>query len=299
MSFARHTALVYGVILLSCTSLPPRLGANRIDLGDGPPTAAAAEAPPDAGSGDDMEREEQAHEDPGALAALIADKLADSPTPADTAPPPALAAPLPGNAVVPTGRVNLALSPEQCLARLEQAGVRTRPPGFETELVETPLLLDGPVEGVEIVPRWPRAEPVNAVMDCHLVLALVGVARQARQLGIKEIRFYSTYRPLKKKRDSSGRRISQHRRALAIDIRWLVTDDGRTIDLLEAYERRDGEPPCESPAAEGDARLLQDFACGLHRDRIFNVVLTPNANKAHHNHFHFDLTPGASWYIAR
>lgn len=31
--------------------------------------------------------------------------------------------------------------------------------------------------------------------------------------------------------------------------------------------------------------------------RLFTVVLTPNHNRAHKNHFHLDLTAGVKWFI--
>lgn len=150
------------------------------------------------------------------------------------------------------------------------------------------------------------------------MLALVELARQAKLLGVKEIQYYSTYRPLRKppkscKAGKAGSRCrklkksyrkaqkspSQHRAALAIDIRWFVTDRGETIDVLEDFERRSRADPCATRTRTEKGRLLQRFACGLHDEKIFNVMLTPNANKAHHNHFHFDITPNATWYILR
>jgi hypothetical protein len=179
-------------------------------------------------------------------------------------------------------------------------------------------MLIGSIAGVEIVPRWPKNKNVNAVMDCHLMLALVEAAGQARRLGVKKILYYSTYRPLREppatcKRGKAGshcrkqkrtykkaqRSPSQHRNALAIDIRWFVTDQGETIDVLEDFERRHHKFPCDTRTRTDKGRLLQRFACGLHHTKTFNVMLTPNANSAHHNHFHFDITPDATWYILR
>ena len=31
--------------------------------------------------------------------------------------------------------------------------------------------------------------------------------------------------------------------------------------------------------------------------RIFNVALTPNYNKPHHNHFHLEVTVGVKWFL--
>jgi len=210
------------------------------------------------------------------------------------------------------------LSDEDCIARLADEGVATTSPGFDTPLVRTPVLLDGPVAGVEIRPRWPRPEPVNEVMDCRLALALVRVAEIAARGGVERILYYSAYRPLgpppercpagaagagcrreKRRYERAMSKPSQHRRALAIDIGWFERADGTTIGVLDDYERRDGQPPCRTEAKTEEGRFLRDLACALHDEKVFNVVLTPNANEAHHNHFHFDITPDARWYVIR
>ena len=90
-----------------------------------------------------------------------------------------------------------------------------------------------------------------------------------------------------------------HRRGLAIDVGWLTTADGRAVAVLDDYELHSGAPPCEAGADTDVGRRLRDFACALHAAKAFNVVLTPNANKAHHNHFHLDVTPNARWAIIR
>ena len=74
---------------------------------------------------------------------------------------------------------------------------------------------------------------------------------------------------------ASGRR-SQHATANAIDIAGFRLADGRSISILD-------------PGAEDtpEARFLaaaRDEAC-----RFFNVVLSPDYNRLHANHFHLDL----------
>jgi hypothetical protein len=211
------------------------------------------------------------------------------------------------------------MTDDACAGALAAAGIATSKPDFETPFVAQPLLLDGPVEGVAIRPKWRRELRVNEVMDCRLVLALRGAARAARASGFAEILFYSTYRPIQEppaecpdgaagKRCRAARaawakaaagKASMHRRGLAIDIGWLTATDGTPVEVLASYERHDGAPPCAAPAATDLGKRLRDFACALHAGKAFNVVLTPNANKAHHNHFHFDVTPNARWYIVR
>ena len=272
---------------------------------------------PDGSAEADLEQEEEILEDPAALDELIAKLTAADPAPEPSPPPPKPAAP--GDPAVPVAHENWKQTDDQCMARLAELGVRTSVPDRDTTLVKAPLLLAGPIEGVVIRPRWPRKDGVNAVMDCRLVLALVAVAREAKRAGIKEVLFYSTYRPLKKppadcKKGKAGascrkakrkyekalkRKHSQHRRGLAIDIRWFVTDGDETIDVLEHYERKDKHPPCDDEPETDHGRFLKELACALHDQRIFNVILTPNANKAHHNHFHFDITPDSTWYVIK
>ncbi len=331
------------MFMSACTGLMPRIGSvaededadyyhDQSEDGVTPVVANNEETVPD------LDEEEDVHEDPDALAELLSQLSArgeqghPSGLPAENPPPPAVVAPPsptsdpvtpPAHAgsgvVVPAALDNWKQTGQQCLKALEEAGVTWKVPDFKTYFVDTPILLTSPIEGVEIKPRWPRAVPENAVMDCRLALALVNVAREARSGGMKEILFYSTYRPIKppkgpcekgrkgkkcraakKKYDKAKKgKMSQHRRALAIDIRWFVTDDGETIDVLEDYERHDKEPPCADEPETEAGKFLRGFACGLHATKTFNVILTPNANKDHHNHFHMDITPDATWYIIR
>ncbi len=263
---------------------------------------------PEEATTDDMEAEQEQLEDPGALAALISQRLAEldsQKTPSEQG--------------LEARRIG-ELAPDRCLAQLKEMDLSHVRPSFETPLVESPLLLrGGQVGDVQVVPRWSREPPINQVVDCRLALALFEMSRVAARHGIARLEYYSIYRPLAVPRGDcpSGKkgsrcrsakkelalleknRGSQHRRALAIDIRWVVLKDGTRLDVLEDYDRRDGAPPCDYEAQWEKARLLQNLVCDVHDAGIFNVMLTPNANKAHHNHFHFALTPGADWHILR
>ena len=75
----------------------------------------------------------------------------------------------------------------------------------------------------------------------------------------------------------NGRR-SQHASANALDIAGFRLADGRTISVLKDW-----------PKDNQDARFLsqvRDGACGM-----FSVVLSPDYNAAHRNHFHVDVGP--------
>lgn len=301
----------------------PRIGSVEPD---------DAERGVSADAGIELDEEEEIHEDPEALDMLISRLAArgelgygaalppeESPEESAVDEKPVRVSAKDSGVAVPVALDNWNQDDVECLATLDEAGIEYREPAFATEFVKTPVLLEGPVEGVSIRPRWPRPHPENAVMDCRLAVALIEVARRAKEAGVTEILFYSTYRPVRKPstpcaRGKKGKKcraalarykkakkgkMSQHRRALAIDIRWFTTADGETWDVLEDYERNSGSPPCEDEPETEAGEFLKEFACSLHASKTFNVILTPNANKEHHNHFHMDITPDAEWYIIR
>lgn len=76
---------------------------------------------------------------------------------------------------------------------------------------------------------------------------------------------------------------SQHATANALDIAGFRLADGRTVNVLRDW-----------PQDNIDARflrLVRDDACD-----VFNVVLSPDYNAAHRNHFHLDAGP---WWVCR
>lgn len=74
------------------------------------------------------------------------------------------------------------------------------------------------------------------------------------------------------------RRRSQHATANAIDVSGFVLADGRRITLLRHW---DGEG-----AEARFLRAVRDRSC-----RFFRVVLGPDYNTAHADHFHLDMGP--------
>lgn len=78
-------------------------------------------------------------------------------------------------------------------------------------------------------------------------------------------------------------RLSQHATANALDIAGFRLANGRSISVLKDW-----------PKDNQDARFLRqvrDGACD-----VFSVVLSPDYNAAHRNHFHVDAGP---WWVCR
>ena len=116
---------------------------------------------------------------------------------------------------------------------------------------------------VPAVDRWVRDVVSPAALE-HLGSPVVNV------------RVAASYacRPINHK---AGNKLSEHGRANAIDISAFTLADGRVVTVKRGWRNASRE--------EGlFLRRLHRGAC-----RIFTTVLGPNADRYHHDHFHFDL----------
>lgn len=73
--------------------------------------------------------------------------------------------------------------------------------------------------------------------------------------------------------------LSQHSFANAVDVAWFDMADGRRLRLREGWDDPD-------PAISGFWQRIQRLSC-----KYFRVSLGPDYNRAHADHFHFDLGP--------
>ena len=46
-----------------------------------------------------------------------------------------------------------------------------------------------------------------------------------------------------------------------------------------------------------EAVKLRSILCEAVSRRLFNVVLTPNYNRPHKNHFHLEVSAGVKWFL--
>jgi hypothetical protein len=88
-------------------------------------------------------------------------------------------------------------------------------------------------------------------------------------------------------------KLSQHAYGRAIDLSGFVMENGERITVLSHWERGDDTP------GTTQGRFLYDFVHRLHEEHVFNNILTPEYNAAHHDHFHVDLTPGSDFISGR
>jgi hypothetical protein len=189
-----------------------------------------------------------------------------------------------------------ALSGRSCLRALVRANVPFERIRWARSGIVTPVIVTGPVGGVTI--RASRNRIVHETMDCQLALALVHWARFLRTRGVREVRHLSIHRPATLAELAQQPVPPRHPGALAIDVSTLILDDGTTYEVHRDFHGELDAPVCGS-SARVDPRpasvFLRRLFCETARTGIFHVVLSPNFNDEHHNHFHFEITRSVSW----
>ncbi len=81
--------------------------------------------------------------------------------------------------------------------------------------------------------------------------------------------------------------LSEHGLANAIDIAGFRNADGSIYTVIDDWELNTSFP------VTVPGSFLKWFVETVFENWIYNIILTPDYNAAHHDHFHCDLTPGA------
>lgn len=170
----------------------------------------------------------------------------------------------------------------------------------EARGVVAPIRLRGPLSGVtyrSMLPASQRRTSPYEILDCRLALALDDLAKVLSKHDIVEVVHYSMYRPPPAKAvlNGAGRR---HSGALAIDLGAMVTRDGKTILVEKDFHGGIGQKPC-GPKSPKNPSELRALYCEVADASLFNVMLSPDYNWAHRNHFHLEVTHGVRWTLVR
>lgn len=148
--------------------------------------------------------------------------------------------------------------------------------------VEAPLRLESPVHSIPFRQKYAEA-PTPLKVNCRMAQALRDFATLLVARDVVEVVHIGTYNC----RTIAGtNRLSQHAFGNAIDLSEFVRTDGMIFDVEDHWEHDTDFPETEQ------GQFLLDLAYAM--AGVFNVVLTPNFNEAHANHFHVDLSPGKS-----
>jgi hypothetical protein len=195
------------------------------------------------------------------------------------------------------------LSARRCFAELARAGVRYRREP-EADDVRDPIRLLGPINGVTYRGQALRRPPFPSdVLDCRLAVALVELSAILSHHGIVEVVHISLHRENNRGHPVETGGSTGHRGGLAIDAAVFKRDDGSVINVLADWKGRRGTPVCGPKAARGatpQAQVLREIVCRADRRALFHVLLTPNHDHAHRNHFHMEVRPdGVRWLYLR
>ena len=173
---------------------------------------------------------------------------------------------------------------QQCRAQLRRMGVQYA--DIAPIRDSAACYIDHPVK-VSTLARGVRLKPA-ATMNCQAALAAAqwlqrdaAPAARARFLtGIAEVRQVSSYSC---RRIRGSRTWSEHSKGNALDIGSFKLKNGRVIDVAR--------PGFFAMRERGFLRSIRAGACDE-----FSTVLGPGSDRAHADHFHFDLKRRSSGY---
>jgi hypothetical protein len=189
-----------------------------------------------------------------------------------------------------------------CETELGRRGIPFTPVG-EARGVLAPVRLAGPLHGVTFrtgLPASQRATSPWEIVDCRLALALDDFAAQLASHDVVEVIHFSVYRPPSAKWPDT-KLASRHPGGLAIDAASFVKKDGTTLQVERDFHGHIGAPTCGRGAGPNptspESRELRTILCDAADAHLFNVMLSPDYNWPHRNHFHLEVTAGAKWFV--
>ncbi|CAN5345930.1 hypothetical protein BH11MYX1_BH11MYX1_23170 [soil metagenome] len=152
--------------------------------------------------------------------------------------------------------------------------------------IELGVELTGTVGGIELV-----SEDQPLVVDCSLAVSLDEAGRYIHALGIANATFSSAY----SRRNVRGtNHPSKHSFGLAIDVHTFTGPEVGALRVDRDFEQGLGDDlDCVgSPLTQGGA-VLKILQCQFVRSGLFYLVLSPDYDDAHHDHFHLEAKPWA------
>jgi hypothetical protein len=185
-------------------------------------------------------------------------------------------------AAVPPAAADPSALPAQCTKELDARGVSYRPAAREG--IARGVEITGPLGGVTFT-----SPDQKLVIDCSLAVSLDEAARYLRAQGIDKATFSSAY----SRRNVRGtNRPSKHSFGLAIDVHTFHARDLGTLNVDRDYEQGLGDDvDCVGhPVTQGGA-VLKLLQCQLVRSGLFHLVLSPDYDDQHHDHFHLEALP--------
>lgn len=165
--------------------------------------------------------------------------------------------------------------------------------------VVDPVTVQGPIGGLPYRYIDSTSQRATFFMDCQLALSLAKAAPILHAHDVEEVEDYGVYNYRCINNDGTPPNcnvgMSQHAYAMAIDLAQFTTGDGTTYNVKTDFViNADGKTCTDTPMPGKDA-WLHEVICQLKGAKTWNIVLTPNYNDLHRDHFHVDLTPDSDY----
>jgi len=158
--------------------------------------------------------------------------------------------------------------------------------------VADPVTVTLPLNGVAYRYSGNTSQRKTLFGDCSLMKSLAQAAPIVRSHDVQEIidiGIYN-YRCIDQTLTPPNCSMSQHAYAKAIDLAEFVTGDGTHYSVLNDWVIDATGTTCTATTENDKDAWLHQLICELKGADTWNIVLTPNYNADHRNHFHVDLT---------
>ena len=163
--------------------------------------------------------------------------------------------------------------------------------------VTDPVTAMMPINGMPF--RSSGAARTTMFADCLLIKSLAEAASSWRARKIIEVTDLGVYNYRCINNDGTPPNctigLSEHSYGNAIDLAIFKDADGMTYSVKDDWVI-DPSPykTCMDPTVPGKDTFMHVMICELKARGIWNIVLTPNYNSLHRDHFHVDLTAGGN-----
>jgi hypothetical protein len=163
--------------------------------------------------------------------------------------------------------------------------------------IADPITVTLPLNGLAYRSSGNAAQRKTLYGDCTLMKSLADAAPIVRAHDVTEIidmGIYN-YRCIDQTKTPPNCSMSQHSYAKAIDLAELVTSDGTHYSVLKDFVIDPAGDTCTAATENDKDAFLHHVICELKAAKTWNIILTPNYNADHRNHFHVDLTKDADF----
>jgi Extensin-like protein C-terminus len=166
--------------------------------------------------------------------------------------------------------------------------------GPATRGIADPVTVQMPILGMGYRYIENTKARTEMLADCTLIHSLIKAAPILKEHNVKEVADIGVYNyRCKGGGVPPGCNLSEHAYAKAIDIGGVTDNDGVFYNVTTDWVIDPAaQKTCEAPTVPGKDEFLHRLICDLKAANVWNIVLTPNYNSDHRNHFHVDLTPG-------